>query len=691
MRIALDFDNTFTADASLWQTFVGLASARGHEVRIVTARDRTQNNIDEQVNGIPVIYCNGLAKRLYCSHFAGWNPDIWIDDRPEAISGNIPQRGNMTKPIRRYQAQSRPNSFDPDTRTFTVIVATDAPVERGNHLEVLDLKSFGVGGWPESLPLQTDHSSSVRDTVGTLSNFRTEALENGATALVADGRLSSRADNEAIAANLKDGVQTSFSVSFSVSKWREGKDPSTGRKVRTALAGKLIEGSFVVNPADPLSKIRSNPMDPEVIEDNQTETRMSPEQWDTVCRAAGVPDDVRQALRTSDAGDEDKMRIALAATENRQPTIRTVRQHNDQSLDNPAVLRNAVIGFYDAVNRGEAPAGQAAEVFAQGERALAERLCRNAGVSTVGLSDAEVIRRAATTSDFPIIAGGTFNLAMRRELDGAASPIAALFGRDTVSTFNAETRALADWTSLAIANKLEDGHYKHSFIHETGETVQVAVIGGITSKSYELTINAGSRLGNDGVQFGKRMAAEIADRQVAFVEQTAHAGPTMKDGQPVFHASRGNIETFTLDPPLTISQIMGFRSNMAKRKGVGNVMIGTYPTHWMVHSEFEETALRIVAAVQASAIADVNPLAGKLQVVVEPRLTDPDVSWLAAAPAKMDGAVRVYLQGQEAPFTDSRINFDTDAVQFKIRHPFGLGWLEWRSWTRLDHAPGGGG
>ncbi len=590
----------------------------------------------------------------------------------------------MTHPIHRFLAEAKPNSFDPETRTFTVIVATNAPVDRGSHLEVLDLASFGAEGWPPSLPLQTDHSASVRDTVGTLTNFHTETLDDGVTALVADGRLSSRADNEAIAANLKDGVQTSFSISFTVSKWREGTDPATGRKVRTALAGRLIEGSFVVSPADPLSKIRSNPMDPATTE----MTRMTPVQWDTVCRAAGVPDDVREALRESDAADEDKMRLALAATENRQPTVRTVRQHNDQTLDNPSVLRTAVIEFYDAVNRGEAPTGQAAEVFAQGERALAERLCRNAGISTIGLADAEVIRRAATTSDFPIIAGGTFNLAMRREMEAAASPIAALFGRDTVATFNPETRAQVDWTSLALADKLEDGHYKHSFIHESGETVQVAIIGGITSKSYELTINAGARLGNDGAQFGKRSAAEIADRKVAFVQQASNAGPTMKDGNPVFHASRGNIVEFPQVEATMVRSLMGFRSAMAKRKGIGDVMIGTYPTHWMVHSEFEETALRLLASVQASAIADVNPLAGKLQVVVEPRLADPNVSWLVASPAKMDGAVQVYLQGHEAPFTDSRIDFDTDAVQFKIRFPFGLGWLEWRSWTRLDHTAG---
>lgn len=219
--------------------------------------------------------------------------------------------------------------------------------------------------------------------------------------------------------------------------------------------------------------------------------------------------------------------------------------------------------------------------------------------------------------------------------------------------------------------------------------MQVAVIGGITSKSYELTINAGSRLGNEGTQFGKRMAAEVADRQVIFLEQAGGAGPTMKDGTPVFHASRGNVETFTLDSSTEISQLMGFRADMAARKGAGNVMIGVYPATWLVHRDFEETALRLLSAVQASAVADVNPLAGKLQVVVEPRLGDPETSWLVAAPAKMDGAVRIFLQGQEAPFTESRIDFETDAVQFKIRHPFGLGWLEWRSWTRLDHVVSG--
>lgn len=51
----------------------------------------------------------------------------------------------------------------------------------------------------------------------------------------------------------------------------------------------------------------------------------------------------------------------------------------------------------------------------------------------------------------------------------------------------------------------------------------------------------------------------------------------------------------------------------------------------------------------------------------------------------MEGAVRVYLEGEEAPHTDSEVGFEIEGVKFKIRHDIGLGWLEWRSWTRLDH------
>lgn len=88
MKIALDYDGTFTRDPGFWRGVALAAKDQGHDVRIVTWREQTRDNIDDRVGDIPVIYCNGIAKRYYCHHFADFDPHVWIDDKPEAILGN---------------------------------------------------------------------------------------------------------------------------------------------------------------------------------------------------------------------------------------------------------------------------------------------------------------------------------------------------------------------------------------------------------------------------------------------------------------------------------------------------------------------------------------------------------------------------------------------------------------------------
>lgn len=93
MKIALDYDRTWTADPEFWEDFMNLVDNYGHEVRIVTARSKEHDNIDHKVPLCEVIYCDGVAKKFYCHHTADWNPDIWIDDKPE----NITQNGPLTR------------------------------------------------------------------------------------------------------------------------------------------------------------------------------------------------------------------------------------------------------------------------------------------------------------------------------------------------------------------------------------------------------------------------------------------------------------------------------------------------------------------------------------------------------------------------------------------------------------------
>lgn len=92
MKIALDYDKTFTLDPSAWLRFVYQFRDAGHEIRIVTIRDdrfdRTAALVDIEAS-IGVIYTRGVAKRWFCQHFGGgFVPDVWIDDKPESVLGN---------------------------------------------------------------------------------------------------------------------------------------------------------------------------------------------------------------------------------------------------------------------------------------------------------------------------------------------------------------------------------------------------------------------------------------------------------------------------------------------------------------------------------------------------------------------------------------------------------------------------
>ena len=89
LTIALDYDQTYTADCELWHCFISTAIKFGHKIICVSARENTPGNRYELTQalpiGIPVLLCYGQSKREYAIA-AGYNVDIWIDDHPETVS-----------------------------------------------------------------------------------------------------------------------------------------------------------------------------------------------------------------------------------------------------------------------------------------------------------------------------------------------------------------------------------------------------------------------------------------------------------------------------------------------------------------------------------------------------------------------------------------------------------------------------
>lgn len=99
MRIALDYDNTYSADPTFWDSFIVNARHHGHEVFIVTARDerfdRTAPLVELEKKSfalggpLKIWWCRGVAKKWFMHHF-GVDVDVWVDDKPESIFANSP-------------------------------------------------------------------------------------------------------------------------------------------------------------------------------------------------------------------------------------------------------------------------------------------------------------------------------------------------------------------------------------------------------------------------------------------------------------------------------------------------------------------------------------------------------------------------------------------------------------------------
>jgi 5'(3')-deoxyribonucleotidase len=91
LTIAIDFDDTFTAAPALWAQFIKAARDAGHRVICVTARDYTEENIEEvdaafAEHGIEIAtWYTSLRSKIKHMEKAGVKVDIWIDDNPQVL------------------------------------------------------------------------------------------------------------------------------------------------------------------------------------------------------------------------------------------------------------------------------------------------------------------------------------------------------------------------------------------------------------------------------------------------------------------------------------------------------------------------------------------------------------------------------------------------------------------------------
>ena len=352
-------------------------------------------------------------------------------------------RALNARPVVETRAISfKPNSFDPNTRTFTAaVLAASRPVKmRGGIFEGLDLSAAAL---PESMPLTLDHKNDVRSTVGKVTNLRVVGDE-----LLGDGQLTSDPSIDWLCSRIADGTCGGLSVGYSVERSRDG----AGRS-RT-IVPEFDHVAVVARPADRRAGIRSANDDYDNDDFNDDDRLDNDPQRNarirSLCRTLGLSREIEERA-IDDQWSDTKIMDRLI--ERGGGAIRSTRQH--VSLDDPQTFRRAAVNSLVSRMSGQEPQGPARQLASLSWPDFHRRVLRASGQSIAGLSDLEVIVRALSTSDLPLIAGEAYNINMRRVYEASASPSAMLAGARTVPDFRTRTEALADWTTLNV-NKINE-------------------------------------------------------------------------------------------------------------------------------------------------------------------------------------------------------------------------------------------
>lgn len=307
-------------------------------------------------------------------------------------------------------------------------------------------------------------------------------------------------------------------------------------------------------------------------------------------------------------------------------------------------------------------------------------ILRTRGFHVQGVPRAELIERAMSTSDFPIL----LQQAGRRTLlaQYAAAPPTWkewVVENSDVPDFREVSRArISDVSKLERV--AEGGDYPEATLSETKEGYKLLKYGHIVPFTWESMVN------DDLGAFRQALQTEvimIGELEGDIVYDELIAAPNMADGKGPFHADRKNTSTLALgEAGLTeMSKLLKMQRTKDGKQGRPLNLRGRY---LLVPPSLEVPAIKLVSAVVASATGDVNVHAGRYSVIAEGRLEDDSATkWYMHADKQRMPSIEVgYLRGHTGPEFFQEQGFQRDAIRFKVRRVIGAKFVEFRGITR---------
>lgn len=578
--------------------------------------------------------------------------------------------------VRRMPADAKPQSFDPQTREFDAVISTGAPVRRrdarGAYTETLNLAAVNVATLA-GLPVLDNHrQASARDAIGAIVSAKHEG-----GAIVARIRLGAAADIQPIAERARDGL---LSVSIGYREAARTERVEAGDRVVTVTPN-IFEASLVAVPADPAARIRSTRIMEDELQEIEAPAITMPEADQARIRSLGeladLPPSFAEAQIAAGSTLEDARTAARSAMIERSRQTPRIRVQSPAAED-PSIRLRALEEAVFVRTAGGKPSDAARPFMGHTLRDVAREALAIRGVSTRGMADDELFRAAHTTSDFANLLQGVGARVLMPAYEAAQSPLRTVLARQGSRNDFRSGSTLRLGEVGALPKVGETGEITSTSRAEAANGYALDTYASIFSISRKALINDDLGAFRDWASAAGQAAAQTeAGLLWSLLSQSSGAGPIMDDGKRLFHTDHGNLAVAGTD----LSDLNGLgtaRLALRSMKGVDGVTpIMVTPKYLLVGPARETTAEKLLANLNATTIADQNPFAGKLTLLVEPRISG--TAWyLFADPAQVPVLEYSYLSSAPGPQIASRDGFDVLGTEFRVVLDFGCGAVDWR-------------
>jgi len=239
-----------------------------------------------------------------------------------------------------------------------------------------------------------------------------------------------------------------------------------------------------------------------------------------------------------------------------------------------------------------------------------------------GYDKNEIIKRAMSTSDFPVLLGNVANRVLVQAFEMANGTFDQWTTAVDVDDFKTRNEANLEMFSGRLKKITEGGEKKNKETSENNESWRIYSRGAEVMITREMLINDDLGAFNDIILGFGEMAKRTANGESYDLLQSLgdYSGYKMADGKAIFHADHKNIGT---GAALSVDSLTNGRTLMRRQTTKGGDALNINPAYLLVAPELETTALQLLNSESTMGQANAgvaNPFRNSLKLIVDAEL-----------------------------------------------------------------------